>query len=109
MEYTPDRWMLLRFSKDQVVFYKVFATWAGGYLGTDSWQLNSGVTQLEETETHYLFEGTSGSVYKCGKMSYGSTMYGFGVLGDLMTKALDQGTVIDALPDDTDFISISYE
>jgi hypothetical protein len=109
MEYHPDRWILLRFSKNQEVFYKVFATWAGGYLGADSWQLNSGVTQLEETETHYLFGGTSGSIYHCRKNSYGSTMYGFGVLGDLMTKALDQGTVIDALPDDTDFTSISYE
>jgi len=108
MEYCPDRWMLLRFSKDQVVFYKVFATWAGGYLGSDSWQLNSGVTQLKETRTHYLFEGSSGSVYKCGKKSYGSTSYGFGVLGDLITKALKQGTVIDALPDDTDFTSLVY-
>ena len=109
MEYRPDRWMLLRFSKDQVVFYKVFATWAGGYLGSDFWQLNSGVTQLKETRTHYLFEGSSGSVYKCGKKSYGSTSYGLGVLNDLMTKAIEKGTVIDILPGDTDFTSLVYE
>jgi len=108
MEYHPDRWMLLRFSRDQVVFYKVFATWAGGYLGSDSWQLNSGVTSLRETEERFYFEGSSGSTYICNKKSYGSTGYGYGVLGDLMTKALEQGTVIDALPDDTDFTSLVY-
>jgi len=108
MEYHPDRWLLLRFSKDQVIFYKVFATWAGGYLGTDSWQLNSGVTQVKEAETHFLFEGSSGSVYKCGKKSYGSTGYGFGVLNNLITKSLDQGTVVDILPEKTDFTSIVY-
>jgi hypothetical protein len=108
MEYTPDRWMLLRFSKDQVVFYKVFATWAGGYLDGDSWQLNSGVTQLKETETHYLFEGVSGSTYICNKRSYGSTGYGFGVLNNLITKSLGQGTVVDILPGDSDFTAINY-
>ena len=109
MEYHPDRWLMLRFSKDQVIFYKVFASWAGGYLDGDSWKLNSGVTQLKETETHYFFVGFSGSVYKCGKKSYGSTGYGYGVLSSFMTKALEQGTVIDALPGNTDFASINYE
>jgi len=108
MEYNPDRWLMVRLSNDGKVHYRVFATWAGGYLDADEWKLNSGVTQLKETETHYLFDGSSGSVYKCGKKSYGSTGYGFGVLNNLITKSLDQGTVIDILPEKTDFISIVY-
>jgi len=108
MEYNPDRWLMVRLSNDGKVHYRVFATWAGGYLDADEWKLNSGVTQLKETETHYLFDGSSGSVYKCEKKSYGSTGYGFGVLNNLITKSLDQGTVIDILPEKTDFISIVY-
>jgi len=108
MEYNPDRWLMVRLSNDGKVHYRVFATWAGGYLDADEWKLNSGVTQLKETETHYLFEGSSGSVYKCGKKSYGSTGYGFGVLNNLITKSLDQGTVIDILPEKTDFTSMVY-
>ena len=109
MEYNPNRWLMVRLSNDGKVHYRVFATWAGGYLDADEWKLNSGVTQLKETETHYLFEGSSGSVYKCGKKSYGSTGYGFGVLNNLITKSLDQGTVIDILPEKTDFTAIGYE
>jgi len=108
MEYNPDRWLMVRLSNDGKVHYRVFATWAGGYLDADEWKLNSGVTQLKETETHYLFDGSSGSVYKCGKKSYGSTGYGFGILNNLITKSLDQGTVIDILPEKTDFTSIVY-
>jgi hypothetical protein len=108
MEYTPDRWMLLRFSKDQVVFYKVFATWTGGYLDGDSWQLNSGVTSLTETKERFYFKGSSGSIYICNKKSYGSTSYGFGVLNNLITKSLGQGTVVDILPGETDFTALAY-
>jgi hypothetical protein len=108
MEHYPDRWMLLRFSKDQVVFYKVFATWAGSYLGTDSWQLNSGVTGVKEDSGKLYFEGASGSMYICNKPAYGTTGYGFGVLNNLITKSLGQGTVVDILPGNTDFAALVY-
>ena len=108
MEYHPDRWLMLRFSKDQVIFYKVFATWFGGYLGGDSWQLNSGVVFITETDDQYSFGGSSGSLYVCRKNSYGSSGYGFGVLNNLITKSLEQGTVIDILPEKTDFTSMVY-
>ena len=36
---TPERWVILRLSDN---FYKVFGTWAGGYLDGDKWKLNSG-------------------------------------------------------------------
>jgi len=108
MEYHPDRWLMVRFSNDGKVHYRIFATWLGGYLGGDSWQLNSGIVFITETDDYYSFGGTSGSLYVCRKNSYGSSGYGFGVLGNLITKSLDQGTVIDILPEKTDFTSIVY-
>ena len=109
MEYRPDRWLMVKLTNyKNEVHYRVFATWAGGYLGSDYWKLNSGVTQLEETETHFLFDGSSGSTYICNKASYGSTGYGFGVLSNLITKSIEQGTEIEVLPDDTDFTSLVY-
>ena len=108
MEYRPDRWLMVRLSNDGKVHYRIFATWMGGYLDGNSWQLNSGVVSLSETDDCYSFGGTSGSLYVCYKNSYGSSGYGFGVLGNLITKSLDQGTVIDILPEKTDFTSIVY-
>jgi hypothetical protein len=108
MEYHPDRWLMVRLSNDGKVHYRIFATWMGSYLDGNSWQLNSGVVSLSETDDYYSFGGTSGSLYVCHKNSYGSSGYGFGVLGNLITKSLDQGTVIDILPEKTDFTSIVY-
>ena len=75
----------------------------------DSWKLNSGVTALKETKDNFYFEGFSGSTYICNKKSYGSTGYGFGVLNDLISRSLEQGTVIKVLPEETDFTAIKYE
>ena len=109
MEYRPDRWLMVSLTTDSKVHYRVFATWGGGYLNGDSWKLNSGVTALRETKDNFYFEGSSGSTYICNKKSYGSTGYGFGVLNDFITKSLKHGTVIEALPEETDFTSIVYE
>lgn len=50
MEYCPDRWLVLKFTEDTTgkVDYRVFATWCGGYLDCDSWQLNSGIVTVTE-------------------------------------------------------------
>jgi hypothetical protein len=109
MNYFPDRWLMVRLSNDGKAHYRIFATWIGGYLDGDSWKLNSGVVSLTETDNHYSFYGTSGSIYICLKNSYGSSGYGFEVLGNLITESLDRGTVIDILPEKTDFTSIVYE
>jgi hypothetical protein len=60
--YTPDRWLLIKINgKDP--HYRVFASWYGGYLGSDSWRMNSGVTKVSEDDEFYRFHGSSGSVY----------------------------------------------
>ena len=41
--------------------------WSGGYLDGDSWRLNSGIVDVEETADSFIFIGGSGSRYICDK------------------------------------------
>jgi len=84
--YTPDRWVLVKTPK----CYRVFGTWSGGYLAGHSWRFNSGITKIVEHSNFYEFLGYSGSIYRCGKDSYGYDPYGWSVL--YMYK--DQGVTV---------------
>ena len=76
--YNPDKWMLVKITgKDS--HYRVFGSWYGGYLGADSWRMNSGITSVIEEDDHYLFIGSSGSTYACHKDTYGASSYGMSV------------------------------
>ena len=77
-EYTPDNWVVIKFTQQvksgntgygrtEKVFYKVLGGWSGGYLDGDSWRLNSGIVDVEETTDSYIFIGGSGSRYICNK------------------------------------------
>lgn len=93
---TPERWVILKVLNG----YKVYGTWAGGYLDSDSWKLNSGITQVEQDDDYYYFTGYSGSCYKCHKKGYGvMTSYGQGVLNNI----LDTGEGFIELLDDQDW------
>lgn len=82
----PDKWVVVKLPNDS---YKVFGTWGGGYLDSDRWKLNSGISKVEQDEDFYYFVGFSGSCYKCHKKSYGTaTSYGLRVLN----KIIDQGS-----------------
>lgn len=82
---TPERWVIVKL---QDKYYKVFGTWLGGYLDGDRWQLNSGISKVEQDEKFYYFIGFSGSCYKCHKKGYGtSTSYGLGVLNKIIKQA----------------------
>lgn len=77
--YTPDKWVILKIKHNEETVYKVLAGWSGSYLEGQSWKLNSGITKVKTDETHYYFEGYSGSVYKCSKRGYGMNMIMTGV------------------------------
>ena len=69
---TPDKWIIISISKQEYnTIYKVFASWAGGYLNGDSWQLNSGIKEIKRVEDNYIITGFSGSQYVCGVNQYG--------------------------------------
>jgi hypothetical protein len=96
--YIPDRWVMLKLKNDKEEVYKVFAGWAGSYLGGQSWKLNSGVTKVEEEGEYYLFHGYSGSVYKCHKNGYGMTSY--------MGAVFDNFSPYATLMDNMDFTTL---
>jgi len=108
-DYRPDKWLMVQLTnKDNESHYRIFACWYGGYTGSDSWKLNSGVTKIIEDERSYYFKGSSGSVYDCSKRSYGISGYGDGVLKKLIEKS--KNTVsIEILPEETSFMKLNYE
>ena len=77
-DYNPDSWVVLKitnikrsgntgYGRTEEVLYKVLAGWGGGYLHGDSWRLNSGIVDVEETTDSFIFIGGSGSRYICDK------------------------------------------
>ena len=102
---TPHEWLIVKIGEKDP-FYKVFATWRGGYLGGDSWRMNSGITKVEESDTTYDFYGESGSCYSCNKNGYGSSSYTQGVLNNIIEKAKEVNTVVEIMDTDTDWVEL---
>lgn len=69
--YTPDNYMILEIKYSDEIIYKVFGSWAGGYLGSDSWRLNSGIERAVIKGERISFIGHSGSEYQCYKPAEG--------------------------------------
>lgn len=113
-EYNPDRWVMLKFTNEEngTVVYKILAGWSGSYLHGASWKLNSGVTKIEEDGQCYLFHGSSGSVYRCHKNSYGVTMYTAGIL-ESFYRDIEEAKLkikLECLDEDkTNFMELYYE
>jgi len=93
---TPERWVIVKLPNN---YYKVFGTWAGGYLDGDRWELNSGIEKVVQDENFYYFIGFSGSCYKCHKKGYG-TASSFGL--DILNKIIKQGNGQIELMNDVD-------
>ncbi len=109
-DYTPDRWVVVKITgAESLPIHKVFACWFGGYAGSDSWKLNSGITRAYEEGHCFMFDGSSGSTYACHKASYGTNMYGHGVLQNMIDKAEKNEIIIEILPESTNWLEINYE
>jgi hypothetical protein len=106
-DYSPDRWVVVKIGDENL--YKVFACWYGGYAGSDSWKLNSGITSAAVENGVYYFNGSSGSVYECHKDTYGTNTYGMSVLSGMIDKAAKNGVSIEILPENTNWLEINYE
>ena len=85
--YTPDLWVVVEIDYDGEVIKKVLASWYGGYLGSDSWKLSSGITEVKEFDDRYEFVNHSGSIYICYKPLWGMSGYTNGVYNDLVKQA----------------------
>jgi hypothetical protein len=108
-DYTPDRWTVIRIQATGHIIYKVFASWSGGFAGSDSWKINSGITRATFADPYWEFDGSSGSVYSCHKDSYGTNGYGGYVLNNLIDQAKKQDMQIDVLSKDTDWTTLNYD
>lgn len=83
-EYTPDRWVIVEInSPEHGTVRKVLGSWYGGYTGSDSWRLNSGIEKIVEHDTYYDVYGYSGSIYKCNKCAIGMNAYASRVYANL--------------------------
>ncbi len=45
-EYTPDKWVVIEIDYDGVKTQKILSSWYGGWAGSDSWRLSSGITEV---------------------------------------------------------------
>ena len=86
-EYTPDCWVVIELDYEGVKTQKILSSWYGGWAGSDSWRLSSGITEVEELEDSYIIKNESGSVYTCFKVRYGMSSYAMGVLEDFKKQA----------------------
>jgi hypothetical protein len=82
---------------DEQSVYKVLGSWAGGFLHGDSWRLNSGVVAVGRDRDHWIFRGSSGSIYRCHKDAYGMTAYTASVLAAWQKGA----PLIEVMPEKT--------
>ncbi len=69
--YTPDNYIILEMKYEDQIIYKVFGSWAGGYLDSDYWRLNSGIERAVINDEKVSFLGHSGSEYQCYKAAEG--------------------------------------
>jgi hypothetical protein len=103
----PDKWVVLEINNGGETLYKVFGSWAGGYLDGDRWKMNSGIVSLEEDDDYYYFIGYSGSCYKCHKNGYGvMTSYSQSILDNMIEKVSEINGSISVLLNDTNFMEL---
>jgi hypothetical protein len=104
---TPENWVILKITNNGETVYKVFGSWAGGYLGSDNWRINSGIKSVEEEGDYFYFYGYSGSCYKCHKNLYGVlTSYNNGVLDALIKTGYDNGAEIEIMDKETNWLEL---
>lgn len=101
--YNPDNWMLIKITGTDP-HYRVFGSWYGGFAGSDSWRMNSGITSMIEEDDYYLFIGSSGSTYACHKDTYGSSSYGMSIALNYQEKSDGKLQILDEV-DATDVIN----
>ena len=109
---SPHAWVIIKMTSlkdDPAVntYYKVFASWAGGYLDSDRWKMNSGISRVEKDDEFYYFYGISGSCYACHKEAYGvRTSYSQSVLDNVLSNAYKVDIKAEVLPKETDWINL---
>jgi hypothetical protein len=109
-EYTPHKWVIVKIYGENIeTTYKIFACWYGGYAGSDSWQMNSGIRSAEKVGENWIFKGFSGSIYICNPQNYGLSLYCSGELEQIIEKSKKHGVTMWLMPPDLDWQKFDYE
>lgn len=91
----PDAFVILKASINNETIYKLFSCWYGGYLESDSWRLNSGITKIEfdEESLIYTIYSNSSTIYQVHKSTFNKlSSYCSRVLADIM-----QGHIVNII------------
>jgi len=78
-------------------------------MGSDSWQVNSGIVRAAFADPYWEFDGSSGSVYRCHREAYGTNGYGGNVLSNLIIQAQAQDIQIEVMDGKTDWAQLQYD
>ena len=93
--YTPDNWVIVKITRPEGIVHKVLAGWSGGYLDGDSWRMNSGIVRAEVKDDYIIFDGHSGSQYKCHKDAQRLSMATAGIYESLRQQGEQQGIIVE--------------
>ncbi len=95
--YYPDKWVVVKIVSPQYgKINKVLASWYGGFAGSNSWKLSSGIVSVTKTESGYDFLNDSGSIYSCHKDTYGMSAHTASVYSgfvDQISKSAEGNTI----------------
>ena len=103
-DYNCDNWVVIKMKGDDP-HYRLLVGTSGGYLDGDSWRINSGITEVNETNDYYYFKGSSGSEYRCGKDSYTLRMNTAHIWTRLQKL---HGDKVEMMPEDTDIMKMDW-
>ena len=91
-DYTPDLWLIVSVNTvEHGRIDKVVGSWYGGFAGSNSWKLSSGITQVVDQGDYYDVHNVSGSIYKCYKNAKGASAYTAGVMISYATAIEEMG------------------
>ena len=93
--YTPDNWVIVKITRSEGVVHKVLAGWSGGYLDCSSWRMNSGIVRASQEGDYIIFDGHSGSQYKCHKDAQRLSMATAGIYESLCQRGKQQGITVE--------------
>lgn len=99
MIHRPHGWVILKFTIENDVFFKIFASWRGGYLDGDSWRLSSGAKEppvLSDCGKYWIWPQESGSCYHLSiEGEDGYSHYTAQILGNLLIQSGVNGVSIE--------------
>lgn len=102
--YIPDVWVIVKITvAEEVPAYKILAGWYGGFAGSNSWKLSSGITSIEADpdfpeQTHY--HQASGSTYIINSCNYGFSSMTSSMFSFWVKEGLEHNFTIEAMPYD---------